>query len=160
MTETILLVQHGHAEAEAPEAETVNVGKTAAYLCRLAQIDAVISGPTDRCISTAKIIGDRARLVPVPDQRLIPVSGTLEAQVARLTEMIAQIITEHAGQTIVIVGHELSNQLLLAWALGMDLSRYRDLAQEPCSVTRMHHDAGRWSLQSMNEMAHLLSRPG
>ena len=69
--------------------------ETAAYLHRLVQIDAVISGPTGRCMRTAMIIGHGAGLAPVLEQRLIPISGRLEAQVTRPTEMMTQITAEH-----------------------------------------------------------------
>lgn len=83
MHETVFLVRHGHVEGiDMPHfrgrqhipltaAGDRQARQTAALLHRTARVDAVISSPLTRCITTAAAIGEVFGLTPTPDEGLI-----------------------------------------------------------------------------------------
>jgi phosphoserine phosphatase len=85
---------------------------------------------------------------------------TLDLAFQRVTEAMTDILSRRAGQTVILVGHDTTNRLILLNALGMDLSRYEDLVQDPCGVSRLLRDSGRWVVQSVNETARLMPALG
>lgn len=91
-----------------------------------------------------------------PHTAEIPGGETLDLAFRRVTEAMKDILSRHVGQTITLVGHDTTNRLILLNALGMALSRYKDLVQDPCGVSRLLRDNGRWVVQSVNETAQLV----
>lgn len=60
--------------------------------------------------------------------------------VKRVNDFFEEKWVEHAGQTIMVVGHNGINRLYMASKLGMPLSGYRKLEQENSSITLFELD--------------------
>jgi probable phosphoglycerate mutase len=85
----------------------------------------------------------------------IPHGETLATLFARSTAALSAIVRRHFGDTIVIVGHDSVNRVLLLHALDLPLSRYWHLKQEPCGVSELTFEDGSFIVRTMNETHHL-----
>ena len=69
-----------------------------------------------------------------------------------------EILPRHAGETILIVGHNGINRALISTALGISPSRYHSLQQSNCGISVLNFAGGLGQpvqLESMNQTAHL-----
>jgi probable phosphoglycerate mutase len=69
-----------------------------------------------------------------------------------------KILTQHQGQTVLIVAHNGINRCLLLSALGMPSSRYHSIQQSNCCINVLNF-SGNWGesvqLESLNQISHL-----
>jgi probable phosphoglycerate mutase len=68
------------------------------------------------------------------------------------------VIGWHPKQTVVLVGHDSVNRIILLHALDLPLSRYRRLAQDPCAINEIDFSAGEFTVRSVNGVDHLKER--
>jgi probable phosphoglycerate mutase len=69
-----------------------------------------------------------------------------------------EILLQHRGQTILIVGHNGINRALISTALGIPPSRYHSIQQSNCGVTVLNFAGGLGEpvqLESMNQTQHM-----
>jgi probable phosphoglycerate mutase len=91
-----------------------------------------------------------------PDLVQIPDGETLHQVLARVAQALRLIIDRHRQQTVVLVGHDSVNRVILLHALEMALARYWRLGQEPCAINLLEASADGFIVHSMNETGHLL----
>lgn len=96
-----------------------------------------------------------SRWFDAPNLAVIPGGETLFALAGRVAETLHTILARHPGGTVLLVGHDTVNRALLLLALGLPLSRFWDLRQDPCAVNIVTHDNSGWAVASMNEASHL-----
>ncbi len=84
-----------------------------------------------------------------------PDGDSLQDLVARTSEALRFILAQHAGETIVAVGHESANRALLMQLLDQPLSSYWRLAQHPCCVNEIDVTEGKIRVIRINETHHL-----
>lgn len=91
-----------------------------------------------------------------PDRAVIPGGEALADVAARVADVLRLLPSRHAGGTIVLVGHDVVNRVALLLALGLKLSRFWRLGQDPCAVNRLTFaESTGWTVQSINETSHL-----
>ena len=90
-----------------------------------------------------------------PHLAIIPGGETLLQLAGRVAETMRDIVARHRGDTVLLVGHDTVNRVLLMLALDLPLSRFWHLRQDPCAVNIVTHDEGGWRVVSMNEASHL-----
>lgn len=90
-----------------------------------------------------------------PDLTIIPNAETLAEVQARLVRALDLLRTRHDGQTIIAVGHDSSNRIMLLTALELPLSRYWDIRQDPCCINVIAFDGDKCTVVKVNETAHL-----
>ncbi len=74
--------------------------------------------------------------------------------VERVEVFFAECLAKHANGTILVVGHNGTNRLYLAYKLGMPLKHYRRIVQENSSVTLFSlNAAGEITLNLLNSRA-------
>lgn len=95
-----------------------------------------------------------------PAQAKIPGGETLQSVAERVRRAIGAIVEENAGATVIVVGHDSVNRVILLQALGLPLDAYWRIAQRPGAVNRLEFQDGVWSIESLNETAHLLPTRG
>lgn len=77
-----------------------------------------------------------------------------------------EILPRHAGETILIIGHNGINRALISTALGISPTRYHSIQQSNCGISVLNFDppyppyqegskAGSVQLESLNQTAHL-----
>jgi phosphohistidine phosphatase len=120
----VFLVRHGDADAEIPEglgdearaltakARLAMSQHFAGLVQRLEAVDLVLTSPLVRCVQTAQILTIALRH-----------EGSLKAHRSLLPDMpvgaLESVIGEHAGENLILVGHQPSMGALAAYLLGM-----------------------------------------
>jgi len=90
-----------------------------------------------------------------PDMVRIPGGESLQDVLARAAQALRIVLDRHPQETVVLVGHDSVNRVILLHALELALARYWQLGQAPCAIN--HIDAARHRLfvRSLNETCHL-----
>jgi broad specificity phosphatase PhoE len=90
-----------------------------------------------------------------PDLARIPDGESLQEVLARAARSLRAIIDRHPGDTVVLVGHDSVNRVILLHALDLALSRYWHLSQAPCAINQIDAARDGFSVRSVNETWHL-----
>lgn len=90
-----------------------------------------------------------------PDWAAIPGGESLQDVLARTVAALRDVIARHPKKTVVVVGHDSVNRVVLLHALGLPLSRYRRVGQDPCAVNEIDFSAGEFTVRSVNGTYHL-----
>lgn len=97
-----------------------------------------------------------ARWRQVPHEAIIPNGEGLHDVAARVALTGSIIFDRHDGHTVVLVGHDSVNRILLLLALGLPLSQFWRIRQDPCGISLLDYEAANgWTIQSVNETLHL-----
>ena len=72
-----------------------------------------------------------------PHWAAIPGGESLQDVLARAVAALRDVIGRHPGETVVVVGHDSVNRIILLHALDLPLSRYRRLGQDPCAINEI-----------------------
>jgi probable phosphoglycerate mutase len=93
---------------------------------------------------------------------LVEPSGgeTLQDVLARVARALRLLIARHPQETVVLVGHDNVNRVILLHALELPLARYWQLGQDPCAINRIEATAEGFVVHAMNETAHLHEERG
>jgi phosphoserine phosphatase len=90
-----------------------------------------------------------------PHLAAIPGGETLPALLSRAAAALRDILRAHQSGTVVLVGHDSVNRVLLLFALELSLSRYWHLRQDPCGLNELFFDNDTFVIGSINETQHL-----
>ncbi len=120
----IFLVRHGEADAESPEglgdearaltakARAATTNHFASLVERIGPVSLILTSPLVRTVQTAQMLS-----------AILKHEGTLRAHRCLLPDMpvgaVEPVITEYAGQSIILVGHQPSMGALAAHLMGM-----------------------------------------
>jgi phosphoserine phosphatase len=80
---------------------------------------------------------------------------TLQEVLARAAAMLRELVARHRDDTIVLVGHDSVNRVILMHALDLPLSRYWALTQDPCAINELDFAQGSFAIRTINETYHL-----
>ncbi len=84
-----------------------------------------------------------------------PGGETQQAVVARVVPSILEILTAHAGQTVVVVSHKSVLRLLIAYLLNMTPPDSRNLRLDPASLSELRVIGDHVELILCNDTSHL-----
>ncbi|MEM7022968.1 MAG: histidine phosphatase family protein [Pseudomonadota bacterium] len=84
-----------------------------------------------------------------------PGGESLQEVLVRVTQALRLLANRHAGKTVVLVGHDSVNRVLLSHALDLPLTRYWQIRQAPCAISRIEASIDGFSVHSINETGHL-----
>ena len=90
-----------------------------------------------------------------PDWAAFPGGETLQDVLTRAVSALRQVIQRYPHDTVVIVGHDSVNRVILLHALQLPLSRYWRLAQRPCAINEIDFSENGFVVQTVNETHHL-----
>lgn len=94
-----------------------------------------------------------------PQLTRFPGGESLEDVVARTTDVLREMLQRHPKDTVVLVGHDSVNRVLLMGLLGMPLSAYWRLVQDPCTLNDIETSAdGETLVRLVNDTSHLDQR--
>lgn len=96
-----------------------------------------------------------ARWHDAPDIVRFPNGESLQDMAARTADMLRAVVGRDTDGTVVLVGHDSTNRVLLTQLLGLPLSAYWRLAQDPCAISVARLTEGRAQLLLMNDVSHL-----
>jgi broad specificity phosphatase PhoE len=84
-----------------------------------------------------------------------PGGESLPDVAARTANVLRFALSRDAADTLVLVGHDSVNRVLLTQVLDMPLSAYWRLAQNPCCINEIEITGRSFQLRRMNDTAHL-----
>jgi phosphoserine phosphatase len=90
-----------------------------------------------------------------PHLTAIPGGETLPALLSRAAAAMREILRAHPSGTVVLVGHDSVNRVLLLFALELPLSKYWHLRQDPCGLNEVFFENDSFVIRSINETQHL-----
>lgn len=90
-----------------------------------------------------------------PDWAAVPGGETLQDVQTRTVSALRDVISRHPSDTVVLVGHDSVNRVILLNALQLPLSRYWRLGQSPCAISEIELSRNGFVVFSMNETCHL-----
>jgi probable phosphoglycerate mutase len=90
-----------------------------------------------------------------PHLTIIDNAETLQDVQARLARALDHMRKAHPEGTVIAVGHDSTNRVLLTLALDLPLSRYWHLQQDPCAINVLRFDSDGCRVVAVNGTAHL-----
>lgn len=90
-----------------------------------------------------------------PDQMQMPEGESLQQVLVRVTQALANVLKDYEGKTVVMVSHDSVNRVLLLHMLGLPLSKYWAITQDPCCINEIEFGEGVFQIKGVNETWHL-----
>ncbi|HTV35124.1 MAG TPA: histidine phosphatase family protein [Xanthobacteraceae bacterium] len=84
-----------------------------------------------------------------------PNGESLQDLAARAADTLRFLLARHPADTVVVVGHDSVNRVLLLQCLDLPLSSYWRIAQAPCCLNEIDIDGGKICVVRINETRHL-----
>jgi broad specificity phosphatase PhoE len=73
----------------------------------------------------------------------------------RAVRAIDEILTRHAGSTVIVVSHHIVNRIYLAGVLGLGPARARAVSLDNCGISMIYRDPGKTTVATLNAAFHL-----
>lgn len=73
----------------------------------------------------------------------------------RAARAVDEILTHHAGSTVVVVSHHVVNRTYLAGVLGLGPARARAVSLDNCGISIVHREHGKTTVATLNTAFHL-----
>jgi broad specificity phosphatase PhoE len=91
-----------------------------------------------------------------PQLTRFPKGESLQDVMARSSDVLREVLSLYPEQTVVMVGHDSVNRVLLLQLLDMPLAAYWRLVQDPCTLNEVEiFAAGDARVQRLNDTSHL-----
>ena len=91
-----------------------------------------------------------------PQFTRFPGGESLQDVVARTSDVLREMLERYPKETVVLVGHDSVNRVLLMQLLDIPLSAYSRLVQDPCTLNEIEVFAtGEVRAQRINDTSHL-----
>ena len=103
---------------------------------------------------------DVAAWYDAPQEARIPGGESLEQLRKRAMLAVAALVSQHPGETIVLVGHTVINRIILLGLLGLGNERFWHVRQDTCAINVFEANQGDYVLVSLNDTCHLQDLPG
>jgi phosphoserine phosphatase len=84
-----------------------------------------------------------------------PEGESLQDVATRTASVLRFVLSRNAADTLVLVGHDSVNRVMLTQILNMPLSAYWRFAQSPCCINEIEVTGSSFQLRRMNDTAHL-----
>jgi len=76
---------------------------------------------------------------------------------ARLLNLLDELAAHHPGETVVLVGHQIVNKVLVSTLLGLDLDQIWHIRQDTAGIDAFQRVGGVWRILCINDTCHLAS---
>lgn len=91
----------------------------------------------------------------IPHLVRFPGGESLQDVATRTASVLRFILSRKEADTLVLVGHDSVNRVMLTQILDMPLSAYWRFAQSPCCINEIEATGSSFQLRRMNDTAHL-----
>jgi len=85
----------------------------------------------------------------------LPGGESLEIVQGRAFSALLQLCQEHPQETILVVGHQVVNRVLLSAALGLEVSAFWRIRQDTGCINRLRYDGRSFEMLLLNDTCHL-----
>lgn len=96
-----------------------------------------------------------ARWLKTPELVRFPGGDSLEDLLVRTSDALRTVCERHPHQTVIMVGHDSANRVILLQLLGMPLSSYWRLTQSPCGINEIEIVDDQIKVHRVNESGHV-----
>jgi broad specificity phosphatase PhoE len=100
-----------------------------------------------------------AQWVSTPQMVQIPGGESLSKVRLRIDGALGTLTKRHDGQTVVLVGHQAVNKVLVCRLLGLDNSAFWRIRQDTGCINRFDYDGETATALTINEVCHLPIHP-
>jgi probable phosphoglycerate mutase len=76
---------------------------------------------------------------------------------ARLLDLLQEAANLHQGQTVILIGHQIVNKVLVCTLLGLNLDQIWQIQQDTCGLDIFEEADGGWCTVGLNDVCHLSS---
>jgi broad specificity phosphatase PhoE len=90
-----------------------------------------------------------------PQRVRFPDGESLQDVVARTADVVRLVLERHPTDTVVMVGHDSVNRVILMQFLDQPLSAYGRLTQDPCTLNEVDVDGDDIHVRRINDTSHL-----
>ena len=90
-----------------------------------------------------------------PQRVRFPDGESLQDVVARTADVLRLVLERHPTDTVVMVGHDSVNRVILMQFLDQPLSAYGRLAQNPCTLNEVDVEGDDIHVRRINDTSHL-----
>ena len=90
-----------------------------------------------------------------PQRVRFPDGESLQDVVARTADVLRLVLERHPSDTVVMVGHDSVNRVILMQFLDQPLSAYGRLAQDPCTLNEVDVEGDDIHVRRINDTSHL-----
>ena len=94
-----------------------------------------------------------------PVQVRFPGGEALVDVQTRLLAFMNELVARHPEQTVVVVGHQMVNKVLVCTLAGLDLNQIWRIRQDTAGINVFHQVDGSWHILCLNDTCHLASDP-
>jgi broad specificity phosphatase PhoE len=95
------------------------------------------------------------RWLEAPHTVTLPGGENLAAVLERGKAAIIELLARHAGETVLLVGHQVVNKVLVCWLLGLDNTHYWRVTQDNACLNVFTHADGVFNVVTLNDTCHL-----
>jgi len=95
------------------------------------------------------------RWLEAPHTVTLPGGEDLAAVLKRSKAAVTELVARHAGETVMLVGHQVVNKVLVCWLLGLDNSHYWRVTQDNACLNVFVHADGVFRVVTLNDTCHL-----
>ncbi len=90
-----------------------------------------------------------------PHEFSFPAGESLQNVRHRATAALEKLLTQHEGETVVLVSHRVVCTVLVCALLGLDNSHFRQVQQDVCAINVFETKNERLTVTSVNDTCHL-----
>lgn len=95
------------------------------------------------------------RWLETPHLAAFPSGERLQDVRDRIVRVIASVLARYPDRTVILVSHVVVCRVFICTVLGLELSHFWQIGQEPCAVNTIGVREGMLVLNSMNDTCHL-----
>jgi broad specificity phosphatase PhoE len=122
---------------------------------RLLDIDYGLFQGLDRQQAAASFPQHYRSWLARPGQVTLPQGESLDQVRSRLVELLDELAHKHQDQTVLLVGHQIVNKVLICTLLGLSLDRIWHVGQDTAAISVFQPAAGAWHILRLNDTCHL-----
>jgi broad specificity phosphatase PhoE len=90
-----------------------------------------------------------------PHTVTLPGGENLAVVLERGKTAVTELVAHHVGQTMLLVGHQVVNKVLICWLLGLDNAHYWRVTQDNACLNIFTHADGVFRVVTLNDTCHL-----
>ncbi len=90
-----------------------------------------------------------------PHTVTLPDGENLATVLKRSLDAMTELVIRHAGKTVMLIGHQVVNKVLLCWLLSLDNSHYWRMTQDNTCLNVFAHADGVFRVVTLNDTCHL-----
>ena len=93
-----------------------------------------------------------------PGEVVFPGGESMEKVAMRYWECLTEITKKYSGRTIAMIGHRITNKILLGWVIGAKWEAFWKIRQDTACLNVLSDEGGQLQAHLINDTCHLQTR--